>query len=113
MAKASAVKSRSQAFNQLKAVLVASDAALREALTGRSNPKLSELEIVLARLRWDTRTRTRAYVERRIAEGETRREAIRFPGGEALENQWSSAAVRHYRAAEPSRLVKDMPLYTL
>lgn len=35
------------------------------------------------------------------------------PGGEALENQWSSAAVRHYRAAEPSRLVKDVPLYTL
>jgi hypothetical protein len=35
------------------------------------------------------------------------------PGGEALENQWSSAAVRHYRAAEPRRLVKDVPLYTL
>ncbi|MGW4142311.1 hypothetical protein ACWELV_37030 [Streptomyces mirabilis] len=33
-------------------------------------------------------------------------------GGEALENQWSSAALRHYRAAEPSRLVKDVPLYT-
>ncbi|GAA2634170.1 hypothetical protein GCM10010307_29160 [Streptomyces vastus] len=25
------------------------------------------------------------------------------PGGEALENQWNGAAVRHYRAAEPSR----------
>lgn len=35
------------------------------------------------------------------------------PGGEALENQWRSAAVRHYRAAEPTRLVKDVPLYTL
>ncbi|MEV3872835.1 hypothetical protein [Streptomyces sp. NPDC049906] len=35
------------------------------------------------------------------------------PDGEALENQWSSAAVRHYRAAEPSRLGKDVPLYTL
>jgi hypothetical protein len=35
------------------------------------------------------------------------------PGGKALENQWRSAAVRHYRAAEPSRLVKDVPLYTL
>ncbi|MFE9644686.1 hypothetical protein ACFYO0_11315 [Streptomyces sp. NPDC006365] len=35
------------------------------------------------------------------------------PGGEALENQWSSAAVRHYRAAEPSRPGKDVPLYTL
>ncbi|MFB6962235.1 transposase [Streptomyces sp. NPDC056309] len=31
--------------------------------------------IVLARLRWDTRTRD--YVERRTAEGKTRREAIR------------------------------------
>jgi transposase len=31
--------------------------------------------IVLARLRWDTRTRS--YVERRITEGKTRREAIR------------------------------------
>jgi hypothetical protein len=35
------------------------------------------------------------------------------PGGQALENQWSSAAVRHYRAAKPSRLGKDVPLYTL
>ncbi|MBB4899985.1 hypothetical protein [Streptomyces griseomycini] len=35
------------------------------------------------------------------------------PGGGALENQWSGAAVRHYRAAEPSRLVEDVPLYTL
>ncbi|SOE14151.1 hypothetical protein SAMN06272775_5112 [Streptomyces sp. 2323.1] len=35
------------------------------------------------------------------------------PGGEALENQWISAAVRHYRAAEPSCLGKDAPLYTL
>ncbi|MFF3662850.1 hypothetical protein [Streptomyces olivochromogenes] len=35
------------------------------------------------------------------------------PGGQALENQWSSAALRHYRAAEPSRLVKGVPLYTL
>lgn len=35
------------------------------------------------------------------------------PGGEAFENQWSSAAVSHYRAAEPSRLGKDVPLYTV
>jgi hypothetical protein len=35
------------------------------------------------------------------------------PGGEALESQWRSATVRHYRAAEPSRLGKDVPLYTL
>lgn len=40
MAKTSAIKSRSQAINQLKAVLVAADPALREALTGLSNPKL-------------------------------------------------------------------------
>lgn len=38
--------------------------------------------------------------------------AIRL-GGEALENRWNRAAVRHYRAAAPSRLVKDLPLYTL
>lgn len=31
--------------------------------------------IVLARLRWDARTR--AYLERRVTEGKTRREAIR------------------------------------
>jgi len=35
------------------------------------------------------------------------------PGCEALEKQWSSAAVRRYRAAEPSRLGKDVPLYTV
>ncbi|MGV9567089.1 IS110 family transposase [Streptomyces sp. NPDC003480] len=40
MAKASAVKSRSQAINQLKAILVAADPALRESLAGLSNPKL-------------------------------------------------------------------------
>ncbi|MDO0938984.1 IS110 family transposase [Streptomyces sp. DG2A-72] len=40
MAKTSAVKSRSQAINQLKAILVAADPALRESLAGLSNPKL-------------------------------------------------------------------------
>jgi hypothetical protein len=35
------------------------------------------------------------------------------PGGEALENLWSSAAVCQYRAAEPRRQGKDAPLYTL
>jgi hypothetical protein len=35
------------------------------------------------------------------------------PDAGALGKQWSSAAVRHYRAAEPSRLGKDVPLYTL
>lgn len=40
MAKASATKSRAQAINQLKAVLVATDPELRESLAGLSNPKL-------------------------------------------------------------------------
>jgi transposase len=40
LTKASATKSRSQAINQLKAVLVGADPALRESLTGLSNPKL-------------------------------------------------------------------------
>ncbi|WP_443043640.1 IS110 family transposase [Streptomyces sp. GS7] len=40
MAKTSAIKSCSQAINQFKAALVAADPALREALTGLSNPKL-------------------------------------------------------------------------
>ncbi|MCO5998433.1 IS110 family RNA-guided transposase [Actinoallomurus rhizosphaericola] len=39
-AKSSAVKSRAQAINQLKAVLVRADPALRESLTGLSNPRL-------------------------------------------------------------------------
>lgn len=50
MAKGSATKSRSQTINQLKAILVSADPALRESLTGLSNPKLirrcSELEAV-------------------------------------------------------------------
>ena len=40
LAKASAIKSRSQAINQLKAVLVRADPALRESMTGLSNPAL-------------------------------------------------------------------------
>lgn len=40
MAKTSAVKSRSMGINQLKAVLVAADPALRETLAELSNPKL-------------------------------------------------------------------------
>lgn len=40
IAKTSATKSRAQAINQLKAVLVATDPQLRESLTGLSNPKL-------------------------------------------------------------------------
>ena len=40
MAKTSAVKARTPAINQLKAVLVRADPALREPLSGLSNPKL-------------------------------------------------------------------------
>ncbi|MFF1762408.1 IS110 family transposase [Streptomyces sp. NPDC058266] len=40
MAKTSAIKSRSMAVNQLKAVLVVAEPALRESLDGLSNPKL-------------------------------------------------------------------------
>lgn len=40
MAKSSAVKCRSMAINQLKAVLVAAEPTLRESLAGLSNPKL-------------------------------------------------------------------------
>lgn len=40
LAKASAIKSRTQAINQLKAVLVSADPALRDALSGLSNPRL-------------------------------------------------------------------------
>ncbi|MET7353101.1 transposase [Streptomyces mirabilis] len=40
LAKGSAIKSRTQAINQLKSVLVSADAELRESLAGLSNPKL-------------------------------------------------------------------------
>ncbi|WP_202126160.1 IS110 family RNA-guided transposase [Actinomadura physcomitrii] len=40
MAKDSAIKSRAQAINQLKAVLVRAEPVLRESLTGLSNPRL-------------------------------------------------------------------------
>lgn len=40
LAKASAVKSRTQAINQLKAVLVCADPQLRDSMAGLSNPKL-------------------------------------------------------------------------
>ncbi|MFE9328956.1 hypothetical protein ACIHDR_47930 [Nocardia sp. NPDC052278] len=39
-AKDSAIKSRSQAINQLKAIIVRADPTLRESLTGMSNPRL-------------------------------------------------------------------------
>ena len=40
LAKASAIKSRSQAINQLKAVLVRAEPTLRESMTGLGNPAL-------------------------------------------------------------------------
>ena len=40
LAKASAIKSRGQAINQLKAVLAGADPTLRESLAGMSNPRL-------------------------------------------------------------------------
>jgi len=40
LAKSSAIKSRGQAINQLKAVLVRAEPALRESMTGLSNPAL-------------------------------------------------------------------------
>jgi transposase len=40
LAKTSAVKSRTQTINQLKAVLVGAEPGLRESMTGLSNPKL-------------------------------------------------------------------------
>jgi transposase len=40
LAKGSAVKARTQTINQLKAVLVAADPALRETLSGLSNAML-------------------------------------------------------------------------
>ncbi|SFT21000.1 Transposase [Streptomyces sp. ok210] len=40
LAKGSAIKSRTQAINQLKSVLVPADSALRESLAGLSNPQL-------------------------------------------------------------------------
>ncbi len=40
LVKASAIKSRGQAINQLKAILVGTDPALRDSMTGLSNPAL-------------------------------------------------------------------------
>lgn len=40
LAKGSAIKSRTQAINQLKSVLVSADTTLRESLAGLSNPRL-------------------------------------------------------------------------
>ncbi|WP_331728490.1 transposase [Streptomyces sp. NBC_01176] len=48
LAKGSAIKSRTQAINQFKNVLVCADAELRESLAGLSNPKLFQRCALLA-----------------------------------------------------------------
>jgi transposase len=48
LAKGSAIKSRTQAINQLKSVLVCADAELRESLAGLSNPRLFQQCALLA-----------------------------------------------------------------
>jgi transposase len=67
LAKASALKARTQTINQLKAVLVAADPALREALSGLSNtmliPRCTQLELDTPR---DT-TSAAAYTLRLLA----------------------------------------------
>ncbi|MEV4136944.1 transposase [Dactylosporangium sp. NPDC049742] len=84
LARASAVKSRTQTINQLKAVIVSADPALRPAdrlHQRRPDPPLRRParqqphHIALARARTDQRTRD--YLDRRTAQGRTRREAIR------------------------------------
>lgn len=59
MAKNSAIKSRSQAINQLKAIIVTADGELREQLAGLSNPHLI---LRCAGLRRGTKTGTSAAV---------------------------------------------------
>jgi len=49
LAKGSAIKSRTQAINQLKSVLVCTDAELRESLAGLNNPKLFQQCAALAK----------------------------------------------------------------
>lgn len=45
-----------------------------------------------------------------LMDGRVRRDPVAL---RRSKNQWNGAAVRHYRAAEPCRLGKDVPLYTL
>ena len=72
LAKASAIKSRTQAINQLKAVLVGADPRLREALAGLSNPDLirrcAELAAGTPRRRRQRRGYTLRLLARRILE---------------------------------------------
>jgi transposase len=67
LAKDSAVKSRTQAINQLKAVLVRADPALRESLTGLSNPRLIRRCADLALAEPTTISAAAAYTLRSLA----------------------------------------------
>ncbi|WP_410636678.1 IS110 family transposase, partial [Amycolatopsis sp. cmx-4-83] len=67
LAKASAIKSRAQAINQLKAILVGADPALRDSMTGISNPKLVRRCAGLAPDQPDTPAAAAAYTLRLLA----------------------------------------------
>ncbi len=67
LAKASATKSRVQAINQLKAVLVGADPALRDSMTGLSNPKLIRRCADLEPGQPDTPAAAAAYTLRLLA----------------------------------------------
>lgn len=67
LAKASATKSRAQAINQLKAILVGADPVLRDSMTGLSNPKLVRRCADLDPGRTDTPTAAAAYTLRLLA----------------------------------------------
>jgi transposase len=61
MAKTSAVKSRTQAINQLKAIVMRADSALRDSLTGLSTPRLIRRCAELATTAINTITTTAIY----------------------------------------------------
>lgn len=48
-----------------------------------------------------------------VAVGRRQKQIRDPPPVKRSKNQWNGATVRHYRAAEPSRLGKDVPLYTV
>ena len=91
LAKASAVKARTQTINQLKAVLVAADPALRETLSGLSNTMLirrcTQLEVDTPQ---DT-TSAAAYTLRLLA----RRISQLTDEIRELEQQITAAITRH------------------
>lgn len=67
LAKTSATKSRAQAINQLKAVLVRADPPLREALSGLSTPKLIRVCVALDAATPTTTAAAAAYTLRLLA----------------------------------------------